>query len=580
MDEVMSSKVSNTYYGGANPDVLNLLPLTSRLMLEIGCGAGGLGRAYLARNPSARYVGVELFGKAASQAEAYLDQVIVGDIEQPAVFSALDQLHGGGAFDTLILGDVLEHLRDPWRVLADLRARMAPGSVCVACVPNVAHWSVLAQQLNGRWDYQDAGLLDRTHLRFFTLKTATEMFQQAGWTMLDVRPRVLWPEQTEAALKLFAPMREALGIGAESLRQNLSAFQWVIRAVNGPAPQPINVVGLGLKKLAGVNEPRIDHPLAALASLPTARAVWGAPDVSIPNDWTPGVFILHRQFMVDTGFAAQMEKLVDKGWLLVLDMDDDPHNWQEFVNSDFYAFRNAHAVTVSNELLAEMIRHWNPHVKIFPNAIFELPLLPPTTPKQGERLRIFFGALNRGADWAAILPGIVAAAHSLSETVEFVVVHDREFFQSLPVDHKTFHPTMPHGEYMTVLASCDIALLPLADTPFNRMKSDIKFIECCAAGVVPICSPVVYQLRAEHDRIGWFATTPDEWREAILAACRVPAELSRRRALGLEYVKDERMHCHQFAKREHWYRSLIENRNLLESDRKLRLREFESRHSV
>jgi hypothetical protein len=131
-----------------------------------------------------------------------------------------------------VLGDILEHLRDPWRTLADLRQRARVEAVCCACIPNVAHWSLLLQQLRGRWDYVDAGLLDRTHLRFFTLQTAIELFRQAGWKPLDARPRVQSPDRTREALELFKPLCPALGVGVDDLKRNLSAFQWVIRAVN------------------------------------------------------------------------------------------------------------------------------------------------------------------------------------------------------------------------------------------------------------------------------------------------------------------------------------------------------------
>lgn len=560
------------YFTNTNPDLLTRIPMSARHVLEVGCGAGSFGQAYLARNPSTRYIGVELSEDAARQAAGHLGHVITGDIEQPQALVSLDQVRGSEGFDTLIFGDVLEHLRDPWAVLSTLRSRMTDGGGCVACIPNVAHWSVIQQQLKGRWDYADSGLLDKTHLRFFTLETAIELFQKAGWTVLDAQPRNLWPEKTEAALKAFAPMAETLGIAPEKLRRDLSAFQWIIRAVNGPAPKRLHLAGLGLKKIAGVTEARVDHPLAALNTLPGVRAVWSAGGISIPNDFQPGIFILHRQFMNDARFNAHIEKMIEKGWLIVADMDDDPHHWQAFVETDFLAYRGVHAVTVSTEPLAEMIRQWNPNVQVFPNAIFELPQVSPTTPKQGERLRIFFGALNRGKDWEAVREGILAAAQELGDKLHFVVVHDRAIFDSLPeAAAKEFHPTLPHDQYMQVLASCDVALLPLADTPFNRLKSDLKFIECCAAGVVPICSPVVYPEKAGHREIGIFATTSDEWEQALRGLCLDVKEISRRRTLGLEYVKRERMHCHPVLARETYYRSLMAQRDALETQRQGRL---------
>ena len=559
-------------YTSINPDLLAWIPANARHVLEVGCGAGSLAKAFHARQPAARYVGVEISEAAAREADLSLDQLVHGDIEQPEVWAALDQARQGQGFDTLILDGVLERLRDPWQVLSTLRTQMADGGLCVACIPNVAHWSIVLQQLKGRWDYADAGPLDRTHLRFFTLDSAIELFRNAGWTFLDARPRIWAKEKTEGAIKEFAPVAEALGIEPNKLRRDLSAFQWVIRALNGPTSPRVHLVGLGLKKVAGVTEARVDYPLATLNTLPMTRTVWDAGSVKIPRDFEPGVFILHRRFMNDPTFNDAIEAQIAKGWTIVSDIDDDPHHWEGYVTSDFHAFRGVHAVTVSTEPLAAIIREWNPNVQVFPNAIFQLPRLSPTTPKQGDRLRIFFGALNRGQDWIAVEEGIVAAAAALGEAVELVIVHEREIHDNLPTGiKKEFHPVLPHDHYMELLSSCDIALLPMENTRFNQLKSDLKFIECCAAGVVPICSPVVYSERPEHREIGMFATSAEEWRIALESLCRSPEDIAHRRALGVAYVKRERMHSHQADARETYYRGLVLDRESLENQRRHRL---------
>lgn len=222
------------YYSGVNRSLLNRLPTDARLALEVGCGTGAFGHAYKGLNPHAAYLGVELFQAAAAEARGQLDRVVVGDIETDETLAALDAALAGAQVDLLVFGDVLEHLRDPWAVLARLRERAAPGAACVACIPNVAHWSLVLGQAAGRWDYADSGLLDRTHLRFFTLASAAAMFRQAGWSVVDASSRVIDPERTEAVLKDLEPMAPALRTDAATLRRNLSAFQWVIRAANPP----------------------------------------------------------------------------------------------------------------------------------------------------------------------------------------------------------------------------------------------------------------------------------------------------------------------------------------------------------
>lgn len=217
------------YYRNVNLDLLNKIPTNSNCILEIGCGSGWMGEAFKAKNPSAKYFGIELFETAAEEAATRLDGVICANIELDLTLpSKLAPL-----FDVVVFGDVLEHLQDPWRVLSELRKYIQPGGLCVTCIPNVAHWSLISGLLRGKWDYADAGLLDRTHLRFFTLDTAVEMFQKTGWTVFDASPRNFWPELTEQAMQVLLPVATAFGMPEANARLNMSTFQWVMSARNG-----------------------------------------------------------------------------------------------------------------------------------------------------------------------------------------------------------------------------------------------------------------------------------------------------------------------------------------------------------
>lgn len=560
-----------SYYNNTNVDLLRRVPLGQGAVLEVGCGAGSFARSYRARSPLSRYIGVELFEEAAAKSRDVVDAVVVGDIEKAEILAALDEVTGGAPFDSIVFGDVLEHLQDPWSVLARLRERASPGAVCSICIPNVSHWSLLLQQLRGRWDYADAGLLDRTHLRFFTRASAIEMLEGAGWTVIDSFPRLFQPEKTAAAIEIFANAAKKLGLTDEALKAELAPLQWVIRAVNGPAPKPITVAALGMRKVAGVTDARVDHPMEALASRASVRAAWGAGTVEVPKDSDPGVLILHRQFMENPTFVAAIERRIAQGWVIVSEIDDDPHHWPEYQAAGFRAFRGVHAVSVSTEPLARMIRKWNPHIEIFPNAAPYIPETPISSPKNGDKLRVFFGALNREKDWLTISDSVAAVALDLKEFVEFVVVHDRSVFEALPDVTKSFSPTLGYDAYMRLLASCDIALLPLNDTPFNRLKSDLKFIESCAAGAVPICSSIVYGERPEHAAIGLFADSPAAWGEALQKLVADRTEIVRRRTLGLDYVKSRRMHASAVVERESVFRGLMERREQLEADRRSRL---------
>ena len=476
-------------------------------------------------------------------------------------------------FDVIIFGDVLEHLVDPWKLLEKLRKLMAVNGACIACIPNIGHWSIHKQLLSGRWDYADAGLLDRTHLRFFTQATMREMFTGAGFSVVKCQPRIFQQSKTNEAIDLLQPLIETYGLNIEKAKLDLSAFQWIIVGVNGDPSPPLFLAALSIKKFAGVNDARVDMPLSALKSLPEVHAVWGENSLSIPRDFQPGVLILHRQFLANKVIAQHVERYIAKGWVVVSDIDDDPSHWPGYVDSDFIAFRGVHGVSVSTERLGARVLEYNKNIKLFPNAVFELPQFANKPSAAGERLRVFFGALNRQEDWNEVKGELLPALELLGDKIEFVVVHDADIYNSLPLSlKKEFHPTLQVSEYMKVLSSCDIALLPLRNTRFNNLKSDIKLIECCACGVVPIMADVVYSDTKEAEDVGILMKPGQNWGQALIDLVNEPKRLIALKEAALSYVIAQRMHCHTIKDHLDWYRGLLANRAQLEAERQERLK--------
>jgi len=168
------------YFGHTRPEVLALVPPTARRVLDIGCGAGRLGEAIKTRQ-QAEVAGIELDEAAAAVARLRLDHVIVGDIEQVAPDFP------SGSFDAIVCADVLEHLREPDGLLRKARSWLAPDGRLVASIPNVRHNSVVRSLLEGNWTYEPAGLLDRTHLRFFTRREIEKLFYRAGFVIDELR---------------------------------------------------------------------------------------------------------------------------------------------------------------------------------------------------------------------------------------------------------------------------------------------------------------------------------------------------------------------------------------------------------
>ena len=195
-------------------------------MLEVGCGTGALAEAYRRINPDVRYLGVEISPVAAhAAAEAgRVDQVFVGDaaMVEPADLG-LPEIEPN--VDCLVFGDVLEHMLDPWAVLTRLGHWVRNGGQVLACIPNVQHYSVLVNLLRGKWEYQDEGLLDRTHLRFFTLDSMQELFARAGLKVFDIQPR-WWPDDRLTGFnKSWCQSLTSLGIEPAAFATQTRAVQ-------------------------------------------------------------------------------------------------------------------------------------------------------------------------------------------------------------------------------------------------------------------------------------------------------------------------------------------------------------------
>jgi SAM-dependent methyltransferase len=161
--------------------VLARVPAGARV-LEIGAHTGFFSHALRARG--CRVTALEVDPRAASHAAAHADRVVVGDVEDPAVRARV-----GGPFDVVLLMHVLEHLVDPWAVLRALRADLDRGGRAIVLLPNVACWRVRkALFLRGALEYEDTGILDRTHLRFFTIDSSRALLESSGWGIVDWEP--------------------------------------------------------------------------------------------------------------------------------------------------------------------------------------------------------------------------------------------------------------------------------------------------------------------------------------------------------------------------------------------------------
>ena len=214
--------LSLNYSFAPRSDLFPLMDLSREglRILEIGCACGATLREIGGRNPTARLYGVELNERAAAIAAPFV-QILTMNVEE------LDPADIAERFDYIIMGDVIEHLLDPWAAIRNIRELLVPGGAIIASIPNVAHISNLHNILCGRWTYEDAGLLDRTHFRFFTKYEIIKLFEGAGLAVDEIRAKrfsldTQWQKFRDELLSL-----QTVHVNAE----DLEAFQWFFRAM-------------------------------------------------------------------------------------------------------------------------------------------------------------------------------------------------------------------------------------------------------------------------------------------------------------------------------------------------------------
>ncbi len=235
------------YYSQSRTDIEQLIPQNAKRILDIGCGEGILGKRLLSKGAE-EVVGIEIVPEVSKKAQKNLTRVICGDIEK------IELPFDKGYFDCIILADILEHLKDPLSTLKKLRPYLCSDGIVVASIPNVRFFLVINMLVEGRWQYSDSGVLDRTHLRFFTKKEMEDLFAQADFDITGITYN-LHPEYHN-----INPQAEEITIGRTTIRnlnpeelKDLFVFQYLIRAerkkiINISQDEDLNEAFLKLKE--------------------------------------------------------------------------------------------------------------------------------------------------------------------------------------------------------------------------------------------------------------------------------------------------------------------------------------------
>lgn len=177
MAKKIDTKPAN-YYQNLRLEMLPYIPKTAKNILELGCGEGMFG-SYLRGNLGAKVTGIEIETGFATKAKKNLDKVYIGDAE-----SIIKKLPAK-SFDVIVANDVLEHMVDPYSVLKEANRILKNGGIVVSSIPNMRNFHVMYHLVRGgQWEYVESGILDRTHLRFFTKKSIRNMYERLGYEVV------------------------------------------------------------------------------------------------------------------------------------------------------------------------------------------------------------------------------------------------------------------------------------------------------------------------------------------------------------------------------------------------------------
>jgi len=168
-------------------ECLEMIRRTPTRALDVGCGTGSVGHEIRKMYPKCAMWGSELDSVAAHTARQYYDEILEGNIENTD-FTKIPSIK---TFDLVCLFDVLEHLINPWIFLKKLQSIISSDAHVLVSIPNVRNIFLICDAINGYWKYQNWGLLDFTHLRFFADYDARKMFYQTGYRVIEHRENII-----------------------------------------------------------------------------------------------------------------------------------------------------------------------------------------------------------------------------------------------------------------------------------------------------------------------------------------------------------------------------------------------------
>ena len=381
---------------------------------------------------------------------------------------------------------------------------------------------------------------------------------------------------SDAGLNSFNLMNAARRVEAsreiaESAKIDISVFKYIISAAPETLPPPSSIqISIGERIVCGLK--RVFEPLNALTTEPNMQIFYHESrqvyNILKAEDFPKRVFINQRiSFSTFTEGKIFFEKLKKAGYLYVSEIDDNPVIWgDEYAKTDYVNFRGVHAVQTSTEYLADYLKQFNPNVKIFANHLKKIAPLRDFKNQKKYPVRIFFGAVNRDAEFMDILPILNQLAQKYGDKIQFKIIARIQRFNALETPNKILigDPKYYDGQfvdyekYLQTLRESDIALLPLIDNEFNRSKSDLKFIECGACGAAVLASSVVYPKTVKDGVTGLIYHDKKEFAQKLQLLIEYRVKRYELATAAYDYVKNNRLLSQHYEERLDWYNELFQ----------------------
>ena len=462
-------------------------------ILDAGCSEGYLG-GYL-QSLGHHVIGVEMNPIAANKAREVIGSVFTGSILEYLSHDVYQR------FDVILFGDVLEHIANPQEVLEVCQSRLNDGGFIIVSLPNVAHSCIRAMLLGGRWDYSELGILDRTHLRFFTEEGAADLFSKTHF-QIDGKKVVRLPTDVAAKMcdiQLHPKLVEI--VHSQGIFTNESdIFQFVFK-LTPPPSSAIRVVVISVPQQSeSLLNFRLRFPLNNWASRYGGIVRYRTFDDVLFDDLYWGdVFVFQRE--VDQELLDLTSLLQGFGKLVVFEIDDflldlpkflSHHNLNESRKMNLEKMlQQSNALSVTTSRLAKALQTFNQHIFVVPNCSWSL----------GEKV-------NFNRDESGAISLVIASSDSVQ--VDFLVpvlqklkrtwgnhiqIHvigpPADYFKLAGIE-LTSYAILRYEEFCSLLTSLNnpIGLIPLDPSLFSSCKSPIKFFDYAANGVPTIASKV------------------------------------------------------------------------------------------